>query len=67
MNPGIKAARRLSHLGYRFTVNGDTIKARYEAPGEPDPSQVKPPAGPGEGAQGGGVGLSESKAHSPGP
>ena len=26
MNPGIEAARRLSYLGYRFTVNGDNIK-----------------------------------------
>ena len=41
-NPGIEAARRLAHLGYRFTVNGDTIKARYEAPGDPDPIQVRP-------------------------
>ena len=42
MNPGIEAARRLSHLGYRFTVNGDTIRARYEGPGDPNPAQVKP-------------------------
>ena len=42
MNPGIEAARRLSYLGYRFTVNGDNIKARYEGPGDPDPAQVRP-------------------------
>lgn len=42
MNPGIEATRRLAHLGYRFTVNGETIKARYEGPGDPDPGQVRP-------------------------
>jgi hypothetical protein len=41
-NPGIEATRRLSHMGYRFMVNGETIKARYEGPGDPDPSQVRP-------------------------
>jgi hypothetical protein len=42
MNPGIEAVRKLAHLGYRFTVNGETIKAKYEGPGEPDPAQVRP-------------------------
>jgi hypothetical protein len=41
-NPGIEAVRQLAHLGYRFTVNGDTIKARYEGQGDPDPAKVKP-------------------------
>jgi hypothetical protein len=41
-NPGIEAVRKLAHLGYRFTVNGETIKARHEGPGEPDPAQVRP-------------------------
>jgi hypothetical protein len=41
-NPGIEAVRKLAHLGYRFTVNGETIKARYEGPGDPDPAQVRP-------------------------
>jgi hypothetical protein len=41
-NPGIEAARQLAHMGYRFTVNGETIKARYEGPGKPDPAQVRP-------------------------
>ena len=42
MNPGIEAAQKLVHLGYRFTVYGEAIKARYEGPGDPDPSQVRP-------------------------
>ena len=41
-NPGIEAARRLAHMGYRFTVNGESIKARYEGQGDPDPRQVRP-------------------------
>jgi hypothetical protein len=41
-NVGVEAARKLAHLGYRFTVNGETIKARYEGPGQPDPAQVRP-------------------------
>jgi hypothetical protein len=41
-NPGVEAVRKLAHMGYRFTVNGETIKARYEAPGEPDPARVRP-------------------------
>jgi len=41
-SPGIEAARKLAHLGYRFTVNGESIKARYEGPGDPDPAQVRP-------------------------
>jgi hypothetical protein len=41
-NPGIEAARKLTHLGYRFVVNGETIKARYEGPGKPDPGIVRP-------------------------
>lgn len=41
-NPGIEAVRKLAHLGYRFTLNGDTIKARYEGQGDPDPPQVRP-------------------------
>ncbi len=42
MSPGIEAVRKLAHLGYRFAVNGETIKAKYEGPGEPDPAQVRP-------------------------
>lgn len=41
-NPGIEAVLKLTHLGYRFTVNGETIKARYEGEGTPDPAQVRP-------------------------
>jgi hypothetical protein len=41
-NPGIEAVRQLAHMGYRFTVNGETIKARYEGPGKPDPAVVSP-------------------------
>jgi hypothetical protein len=42
MNPGIEAVRKLAHIGYRFTVNGETIKARYEGQGDPDPDTVRP-------------------------
>lgn len=41
-SPGIEAARKLAHLGYRFTVRGEVIKAKYEGPGNPDPHQVRP-------------------------
>jgi ribosomal protein S27AE len=40
--PGIVAAHKLAYLGYRFTVVGEIIKARYEGPGEPDPHIVRP-------------------------
>lgn len=40
-NPGIAAVRKLAHLGYRFTVNGQTIKAKYEGEGDLDPVQVR--------------------------
>lgn len=42
MSPGIEAVRKLADLGYRFTVNGETIKAKYHGPGKPDPDMVKP-------------------------
>jgi len=42
MNPGIEAMRKLAHMGYRFTVDGETIKARYEGQGEPDRVTVSP-------------------------
>jgi hypothetical protein len=38
----IEAVRKLVHMGYRFTVNGETIKGKYEGQGDPDPAQVKP-------------------------
>lgn len=41
-NPGIEAVRTLAYMGYRFTVNGESIKARYEGLGKPDPAQVRP-------------------------
>ena len=41
-NPGIEAVRKLVALGYRFMVNGESIKAKYEGPGEPDPATVRP-------------------------
>ena len=44
MNPGVEAACKLAHLGYRFAVNGETIKAKYHGPGEPDPDTVRPMA-----------------------
>jgi hypothetical protein len=42
MNPGIEAVCELTHIGYRFTLNGGNIKARYHGTGEPDPSRVSP-------------------------
>jgi hypothetical protein len=41
-NPGIEAVRKLADMGYRFTVNGETIKAKYEGPGKPDVDTVRP-------------------------
>ena len=41
-NPGIDAVRTLVHLGYRFTVAGETIKAKYHGSGKPDPDAVRP-------------------------
>ncbi len=41
-NPGIEAARKLANMGYRFTINGQTIKARFEGERNPAPSQVRP-------------------------
>jgi len=42
MNPGIEAVRTLANMGYRFTVNGETIKAKYRGQGKPNPAQVRP-------------------------
>ncbi|MFA4901749.1 MAG: hypothetical protein WC600_03285 [Desulfobaccales bacterium] len=42
MSPGIEAVRTLAKIGYRFTVNGEKIKAKYHGPGEPDPDTVRP-------------------------
>ena len=42
MNPGIEAVRKLALLGYRFTVNGETIKGKYKGQGGLDPIQVRP-------------------------
>ena len=42
MSLGIEAARKLTRLGYRFTVSGAAIKAKFEGQGDPDPVQVLP-------------------------
>jgi hypothetical protein len=42
LNPGIEAVRKLAHMGYRFTVSGDTIKANYKGQGDPDPVAASP-------------------------
>ena len=42
MNPGIIAVRTLASLGYKFTLAGETITAKYHGPGEPDPGTVRP-------------------------
>jgi len=36
------AIQKLSRIGYRFTVVGDTLKITYHGPGKPDPAKVKP-------------------------
>ena len=41
MSPGIKAAKKLSSLGYRFELAGDRLRYQYEGPGEPDLAQVR--------------------------
>jgi hypothetical protein len=41
-NPGIEAMRKLANFGYRFMVNGETIKAKYYGDGKPDPDTVRP-------------------------
>jgi hypothetical protein len=33
---------KLSALGYRFEVAGEKVRWRFEGPGMPDPSQVRP-------------------------
>lgn len=38
----IEAVRKLAHMGYRFTVNGENIKAKYQGPGDPNPDTVRP-------------------------
>lgn len=41
-NSGIEAVQSLTNMGYRFTVNGETIKAKYRGPGKSDPDKVRP-------------------------
>jgi hypothetical protein len=41
-NPGIEAVHKLTYIGYRFTVHGETIKAKYKGQGDLDPVQVRP-------------------------
>lgn len=41
-NPGIEAVRKLAHLGYRFTLNGDFISAKYHGSGPPNLDTVQP-------------------------
>jgi hypothetical protein len=42
MNPGVVALRKLAHMGYRFMVNGEIIKAKYNGAGKILPAQVRP-------------------------
>jgi hypothetical protein len=41
-NPGIEAVRTMASLGYKFTLAGATIKAKYHGHGAPDPDTVRP-------------------------
>ena len=40
-NPGIDAVRTLAHMGYRFTVAGETVKVKYHGSGKPDSDTVR--------------------------
>jgi ribosomal protein S27AE len=42
MNPGIEAVRMLAKIGYRFTVNGGIIRAKYEGQDPLDDAEVRP-------------------------
>jgi hypothetical protein len=42
MSTGIDALRKLAFLGYRFTLEGETLRAKYTGQGDLDPSQVRP-------------------------
>jgi ribosomal protein S27AE len=42
MNPGIEAVRTLAKIGFRFQVDGERLRWRYEGPGDPDPDAVAP-------------------------
>jgi hypothetical protein len=39
-NPGIEALRQLAHIGYKFRLEGEAIKAKYHGLGNPDPVVV---------------------------
>ncbi len=42
MNAGIRALNTLTRLGYRTWLEGESIRLKWEGPGEPSPAQVKP-------------------------
>jgi hypothetical protein len=39
---GLIAVQKLSALGYRFQVEGDSLRYEWQGYGKPDPSQVRP-------------------------
>lgn len=41
MRPG-EAVIRLTNLGFRFRLDGESIRLRYEGQGEPNADQVRP-------------------------
>lgn len=41
MKPG-DAVMELSRLGFRFRVDGEIVKVRFEGPGKPDPAKAQP-------------------------
>ena len=41
MKPG-DAVMELSRLGFRFRLDGEAVKVRFEGPGQPNPVNVRP-------------------------
>ena len=42
LNPGVEAIKKLSYLGWRYNISGNTLKFGYRGQGEPDLDLVRP-------------------------